>query len=92
MAHHLTGATMTSRRHVPIITGVVCFALVGFFIFKWPGPGFWSFLLSLPFFIYGWYAIRFGFSASDKEVQEMTDPDLSRKPSNDTLDKFDDYL
>jgi uncharacterized membrane protein len=91
----IEGVPMSSRRHVPIIAGLVCFGVFAFLMFKWPGFGFWSTVLGAPFLVFGWVSVRFGFSASDKEVREMTDPHLrppSRETSEGVSEKLDRWL
>ena len=79
---------MTTNRHVPIITGVVAIAIglaIGLADFGW-----WKYVVGAVFLWFGWAALKTGFSASDQEIEELTNSDIPM--SEDTTRRFKDRL
>lgn len=76
-----------ANRHVPIITGAIC-ASIGAGLILGVGS-WWAWLIGVPFGIYGWTCLKFGFTAQDDELVAMT----SFKPmSKATKDRIRDRL
>lgn len=78
---------MRSNRHVPIITGLVSLAAAAFFLFYF--VGWWRYIPSTLLLAYGWVSLKTGFSASDREIQELTG---QRPMSEETSRKLKNWL
>jgi len=79
---------MASNRHVPIITGVVAMAVglvIGLADFGW-----WKYIVGAFLLWYGWAALKTGISATDEDIQELTD--LNKPMSDETSKRFKDRL
>ena len=81
---------MKPKRYVPLILGIASLSLA--FWLLWPPMSWWSFLLSLFPLAFGWASVKTAIFASDREIVELTDPDLSVSPSKETLRRFQDRL
>ena len=79
---------MSGNRHVPLICGVVCIGIaiwlaLGFSGWWWHIPG--TLLL-----IFGWLSLKTAFSASDKEIKELTGQgELSEETRKNLEDRID---
>jgi len=79
---------MAGNRHVPIITGVVAIA-VGFAI-GLADFGWWKYVVGAVFLWFGWASLKTGISATDQEIEELTD--LNKPMSDETSKRFKDRL
>lgn len=86
---HVTGypAGSRSRRSVPIIHGLICVAAALFLFLRF--GSWWAYLLGGVLFMLGWVSLKTGFSASSKEIAELTGPG---PVSEDTKRKFQERL
>lgn len=79
--------TARKRRAIPIVWGIVvlAFAIIIIAIFK----GWWKYIAGGLLVSIGWGAIKTGLYASEKEINELTEPG---PVSEDTKKKFQDRL
>lgn len=82
-----SGKAHGSKRHVPIIWGIVCL-IVAFFIFV-KFSGWWTYLVGGIFLMLAWVSLKTGLFASQKEIKELTEPG---PVSEETKKRFQDRL
>jgi hypothetical protein len=79
-----------SNRYVPIISGLVSFAAaisLAVFVREW-----WTYLIG-PFLLYfGWVSLKIGFTASDKEIEELTTVSPTGVSTKETLSSVPDEM
>ncbi len=75
---------------MPLIYGIVALALAAYLAI-WTG-GLWGILGAALLAAFGTPSIKTALFATDREIDELTDPDLSRKPSEETIRKFTDRI
>lgn len=81
---------MRSNRHVPLIVGLAALA-IAIYLAIWVG-GLWGILGAALLAAFGIPSIKTALFASDREVRELTDPNLDRRPSEETIRKFTDRM
>lgn len=79
---------MKNNRHVPLIMGLLAIA-IAIYLAIWIG-GALGVLGAALLLAFGVSSIKTALFASDKEIQELTDPDLTRKPSETTIKNLED--
>jgi len=79
---------MASNRHVPIITGIV--AMAGGTALALTGFDWWKYLVGGFLLWFGWASFKTGISATDQEIEELTD--LDTPVSEETSRRFKDRL
>lgn len=81
---------MRNKRHVPLTTGLVALAIAACLAI-WVG-GLWGILGAALLAAFGIPSIKTALFASDREIRELTDPNLGRRPSEETNRKFRDRM
>ena len=71
-----------SNRHVPLIWGIACLGLAAYLFLRVRGT--WTYLVGPVLIMFGVGSLRTAFSATDKEIRELTteepvSPDTERK-------------
>ena len=76
-----------NRRAVPLIMGIVSIGLAAWIIFSF--DGWWTFVVAVLLLAFGWPSLKTAFSASDKEIDELTG---KRPMSEETKRKLKDRV
>jgi hypothetical protein len=77
-------------RHVPFTLGIIAIGLA-VYLAVWVG-GVLGITGATLLFAFGIPSLKTALFASDREIGELTNPDLSQKPSADTVNKFKDRV
>ena len=81
---------MKSKRHVPLILGLVSLAISMYLAVS--VGGLLAIIIATLLAAFGFPSLKTAFFASDKEIQELTNPDMRVRPSEETEKKFEDRL
>lgn len=81
---------MRSRRYVPLIMGLVSIAIAAYLAISI--GGFFGIVGATLFVAFGFPALKTALFASDKEVHELTNPDMNEPISEETEKKFEKRL
>lgn len=82
-----TGKSNRSNRHVPIIWGLVSLIATIFIVVKF--DGWWTYIVGGILLMMAFGSLKTGFFASDKEIEELTEPG---PVSEETKKSFQDRL
>lgn len=78
---------MSANRHVPLIMGVVSIGIAIWLILGF--SGWWRYIPATLLLMFGWPSLKTAFSASDKEIEELTG---TAPVSEETRKKLEDRI